>query len=128
MKTIVFCLVLLTCSVSMGQEVPTVPQADCQNCCLLLGEIANNGSLADFLDGEIDELIDQLFELSALYTQIINDPTYTAEQKQEAGANIQNAMNMLLAQVAAKQAELDALNSETHQMWELWLAAGCAGC
>jgi len=123
MKTLVMILSLLTCSTAFAQE-PT----HCQNCCLILGQIGNNGSQADLLDDEIDELQDQIAELNALFVQILNDPTYSPEQVDEAALNIQIAIDMIQSQIAVKQAELDALNSETHALWELWLASNCEGC
>jgi len=73
-------------------------------------------------------LQDQIAELNALFVSILNDPTYSPEQVDEAALNIQIAIDMIQTQIAGKQAELDALNSETHALWELWLSSNCEGC
>ena len=125
MKTIVLLAAMCVCAIGQSQEPPPT---HCQNCCLILGQIGNNGSAADFLEDEIDELQDQINELYALFGSILNDPKYSPAEVDEAALNIQMAMDMIQAQITLKQAELDALNSETHALWELWLAANCAGC
>ena len=123
MKTLVMILSLLTCSTAFAQE-PT----HCQNCCLILGQIGNNGSQADLLDDEIDELLDQIDELNALFVEILNDPKYSPEQVSEAAINIRIAIDMIQTQIAVKQVQLDQLNTETHSLWGVWLASNCEGC